>query len=154
LIGTVLDLAEARQRRTRWRFVAAAAAVVAIAGGLYGGLSSIGTQTARVPLSVGVTDWETVHTTSRVTGATASIKYSQELWGHAFEVQVDRIPLGTTCQLWVVHPDGTRTQVAAWTTARDEGKVWYAGSMASTAEPISSFQITANDKVLLTAVPT
>jgi hypothetical protein len=154
LIGTVLDLAEARRRRTRWRFVAAAAAVVAIAGGLYGGLSSIGTQTARVPLSVGVTDWETVHTTSRVTGATASIKYSQELWGHAFEVQVDRIPLGTTCQLWVVFPDGTRTQVAAWTTARDEGKVWYAGSMASTAEPISSFQITANDKVLLTAVPT
>ena len=154
LIGTVLDLAEARRRRTRWRFVAAAAAVVAIAGGLYGGLSSIGTQTARVPLSVGVTDWETVHATSRVTGATASIKYSQELWGHAFEVQVDRIPLGTTCQLWVVFPDGTRTQVAAWTTARDEGKVWYAGSMPSTAEPISSFQITANDKVLLTAVPT
>ena len=154
LIGTVLDLAEARRRRTRWRFVAAAAAVVAIAGGLYGGLSSIGTQTVRVPLSVGVTDWETVHTTSRVTGATASIAYSEELWGHAFEVLVDRIPLGTTCQLWVVHPDGTRTQVAAWTTARDEGKVWYAGSMASTAEPISSFQITANDKVLLTAVPT
>ena len=95
-----------------------------------------------------------MQTTSRVTGATASINYSQELWGHAFEVQVDHIPLGTTCQLWVVHPDGTRTQVAAWTTARDEGKVWYAGSMASTAEPISSFQITANDKVLLTAMPT
>jgi hypothetical protein len=154
LIGTVLDLAEARRRRTRWRFVAAAAAVVAIAGGLYGGLSSIGAQTVKVPLTIGVTDWETVHTTSPVTGATASIAYSEELWGHAFEVLVDRIPLGTTCQLWVVHPDGTRTQVAAWTTARDEGKVWYAGSMASTAEPISSFQITANDKVLLTAVPT
>src|SRR5262245_8206442 len=36
LIGTVLDLAEARRRRTRWRFVAAAAAVVAIAGGVFG----------------------------------------------------------------------------------------------------------------------
>src|SRR6201997_2641091 len=41
LIGTVLDLAEARRRRTRWRFLATAAAVVAIAGGLFGGLSSI-----------------------------------------------------------------------------------------------------------------
>ena len=41
LIGTVLDLAEARRRRGRWRFAAAAAAVVAIAGGLFGGLSSI-----------------------------------------------------------------------------------------------------------------
>ncbi len=154
LIGTVLDLAEARRRRTRWRFVAAAAAVVAIAGGLYGGLSSIGGQTVKVPLSIGVTHWETVHTTSSVTGATASIAYSDELWGNAFEVLVNHIPLGTTCQLWVVHPDGSRTQVAAWTTARDEGKVWYAGSMASTSEPISSFQITANHQVLLTATPT
>jgi hypothetical protein len=154
LIGTVLDLAEARRRRTRWRFVAAAAAVVAIAGGLYGGLSSIGGQTVKVPLSAGTTDWETVHATSPVTGASASIAYSPELWGHAFEVLTDHIALGTTCQLWVVHPDGTRTQVAAWTTARDEGTVWYAGSMPSSAEAISSFQITANHKVLLTAKPT
>ena len=57
--------------------------------------------------------------------------------------------MGTTCQLWVVHPDGTRTQVAAWTTARDEGRVWYAGSMPSTAGAISQFQITANHQVLL-----
>ena len=153
LIGTVLDLAEARRRRTRWRFAAAAAAVVAIAAGLYGGLSSLGTQTVKVPLTIGVTHWETVHGTG-VTGATASIAYSDELWGNAFEVLVNHIPLGTTCQLWVVHPDGSRTQVAAWTTARDEGKVWYAGSMASTSAPISSFQITANHQVLLTATPT
>ena len=95
-----------------------------------------------------------MHATSSVTGATASISYSQQLWGNAFEVLVDHIPVGTTCQLWVVHPDGTRTQVAAWTTAHDEGKVWYGGSMPSSAEPISSFQITANHKVLLTATPT
>ena len=154
LIGTVLDLAEARRRRSRWRFAAAAAAVVAIAGGLYGGLSSIGGQTVKVPVSIGTTDWETVHATSPVTGASAAIAYSPELWGHAFEVLTDHIALGTTCQLWVVHPDGTRTQVAAWTTARDEGTVWYGGSMPSTAGPISSFQITANHKVLMTATPT
>jgi hypothetical protein len=155
LIGTVLDLAEARRRRTRWRFLATAAAVVAIAGGLFAGLSSIGTtQTVKVPLSAGAAHWETVHATSSVTGATAAISYSQQLWGNAFEVLVDHIPVGTTCQLWVVHPDGTRTQVAAWTTAHDEGKVWYGGSMPSSAEPISSFQITVNHKVLLTATPT
>jgi len=155
LIGTVLDLAEARRRRTRWRFLAAAAAVVAIAGGLFGGLSSMGTsRTVVVPFSAGHSGWETVQTTSSVTGASASIAYSQQLWGNAFQVLVDHIPVGTTCQLWVVHPDGSRTQVAAWTTSRDEGKVWYAGSMPSSAEPISSFQITANHKVLLTATPT
>jgi hypothetical protein len=84
----------------------------------------------------------------------ASVAYSHELWGDAFEVLVDKIPVGTTCQLWVVHPDGTRTQVAAWTTAKDEGNVWYSGSMAASSQPISKFEITAGHKVLLTAVPT
>jgi putative zinc finger protein len=155
LIGTVLDLAAARRRRTRWRFAAAAAAVVAIAGGLFGGLSSITTtRTVAIPVSPGGTHWETVEATNAVTGASASVAYSHELWGDAFEVLVDHIPVGTTCQLWVVHPGGTRTQVAAWTTASDEGNVWYAGSMPITAAPISSFQITADKKVLLTARPT
>jgi hypothetical protein len=155
LIGTVLDLAAARRRRTRWRFAAAAAAVVAIAGGLFGGLSSITTtRTVAIPVSPGDTHWETVEATSAATGASASVAYSHEMWGDAFEVLVDHIPVGTTCQLWVVHPNGTRTQVAAWTTAGDEGNVWYAGSMPATAAPISSFQITADKKVLLTARPT
>jgi hypothetical protein len=155
LIGTVLDLADARRRRTRWRFLATAAAVVAIAGGLFGGLSSIGTtRTVPIPVSPAGTNWETVEATSNVTGASASVAYSHELWGDAFEVLVDHIPVGTTCQLWVVHPNGTRTQVASWTTAKDEGNVWYSGSMAATAQPISKFQITADHKVLLTAVPT
>jgi Putative zinc-finger len=154
LIGTVLDLAQARRRRTRWRFVAAAAAVVAIAGGLFGGLSSIGTtRTITVPVGAGTGHWETVHASS-ATGATAAIAYSQQLWGNAFQVLVDGIPRGTTCQLWVIHPDGTRTEVAAWTTAKDEGKVWYGGSMPATDKPISQFQITAGHEVLLTATPT
>jgi Putative zinc-finger len=152
LIGTVLDLAAARRRRTRWRFTAAAAAVVVIAGGLFGGLSSMAsTRTVQVPLTSGSAHWETVQATSKVTGATASVSYAHEQWGDAFEVLVDHIPVGTTCQLWVVHPDGTRTQVAAWTVAGDEGNVWYGGSLPSTAKAISSFQITAGKKVLLTA---
>ena len=154
LIGTVLDLAEARRRRTRWRFLATAAAVVAIAGGLFGGLSSITTtRTVPVPVSPAGTNWETVEAAGSG-GVSASVAYSHELWGDAFEVLVDKIPVGTTCQLWVVHPDGTRTQVAAWTTAKDEGNVWYSGSMAASAQPISKFEITADHKVLLTAVPT
>ena len=155
LIGTVLDLAAARRRRTRWRFAAAAAAVAAIAGGLFGGLSSITTtRTVAIPDSPAGTLWDTVEATSASTGASASVAYSHELWGDAFKVLVDHIPVGTTCQLMVVHPDGTRTQAASWTVASDEGQVWYSGSMPSTAQPISKFQITAGKKVLLTAKPT
>jgi hypothetical protein len=154
LIGTVLDLAQARRRRGRWRIAAAAAAVAVIAGGLFGGLSSMSpTRTIIIPGASGTSNWETVQTTSKITGANASIAYAHEQWGDTFDVLVDHIPVGTTCQLWVVHPDGTRTQVADWTTAGDEGKVWYSGSMASTHGAISSFQITAGGKVLLSATP-
>jgi Putative zinc-finger len=153
LLGTVLGLAEARRRRNRWRYLSAAAAVVAIAGGLFAGLSSASTTTTRIIPNSSVS-WDTAQGTNHVTGATADVAYNQQLWGNQFQVLVDRIPLGTTCQMWVVHPDGTRTQVAAWTTARDEGTVWYWGSMPKTAGPISKFQITTGNKVLVTISPT
>jgi hypothetical protein len=158
LLGTVLDLAQARRRRNRWRYLSAAAAVVVIAGGLFAGLRSATsttiTDTVPVSLSNGAGSWETANGANQATGVTATVAYAQQLWGNSFQVLVDNIPAGTTCELWVVHPDGTRTEVAAWTTARDEGKVWYAGSMASTAGSISTFEITSGNQVLLNVTPT
>jgi Putative zinc-finger len=158
LLGTVLGLAEARRRRNRWRYLSAAAAVVAIAGGLFAGLSSATSTTTTATRTVLIPNhtvsWDTAQGTNHATGATADVAYSQELWGNEFQVLVDHIPQGTTCEMWVVHPDGTRTQVAAWTTARDEGTVWYWGSMPSTAGPIGKFQITAGNKVLVDITPT
>jgi anti-sigma factor RsiW len=156
LLDTVLSLADARRRKNRWRYLSAAAAVVALAAGLFGGLKAA-TSTTNTRTLVIASDpgpWETASATNQVTGASATVAYSRQLWGNAFQVVVDRIPLGTTCQMWVVHPDGTRTQVAAWTTARDEGKVWYEGSMPSTAGSIGKFEITAGNKLLLTVRPT
>jgi hypothetical protein len=155
LLGTVLGLAQARRRRNRWRYLSAAAAVVAIAGGLFAGLSTglSHTITRTEVAAPGPGTWETVQGTNQSSGATALVAYSKQLWGHAFQVLVDHIPLGTTCELWVVHPDGTRTEVAAWTTARDEGTVWYAGSMPESAGPVGTFQITAGNQVLVTVHP-
>jgi hypothetical protein len=157
LLGTVLGLAEARRRRNRWRYLSAAAAVVAIAAALFAGLSSATSTTVTHTLVIGgpgTGSWDSASATNHATGATATVAYSQQMWGSAFQVVVHRIPIGTTCQMWVVHPDGTRTQVAAWTTATDEGKVWYGGSMPSTAGSISKFQITAGGRTLLTVIPT
>jgi len=149
LIGTVLDLAKAKRRRERWRYLSAAAAVVVLAAGAFAGLRAATSTTRDVPVPSGSEHgWELAQGSDQA--ASATVWYSNELWGNAFDVLVKRIPLGTTCEMWVVHPDGSRTEVAAWTTARDEGHVWYAGSMASTAGPISQFQITANHQVLLT----
>jgi hypothetical protein len=151
LLGTVLGLAEARRRRNRWRYLATAAAVVAIAGGLFGGLkTATSTTTSRTVLvGAGPGDWEMVTGTNHASGATATVAYSQQLWGNAFQVLVDHIPIGTTCELWVVHPNGTRTEAASWTTARDEGKVWYSGSMPSSAGSVDKFEITAGNKLLV-----
>jgi hypothetical protein len=158
LLGTVLGLAEARRRRNRWRYLSAAAAVAAIAGGLFAGLSSATSTTVTKTVAVGFTNgtatWDVANGTNAATGVTGTVAYAHQLWGESFQVLVDRIPAGTTCQMWVVHPDGTRTEVAAWTTASDEGKVWYAGSMASTAGSLGMFQITAGNRVLLTVMPT
>ena len=157
LLGTVLDLAAARRRRNRWRFAAAAAAVAVIAGGLFGGVSAATSTTHTVyaaEFSGGAGQWETAQTASQITGVTANIKYANELWGANFEILVDGIAVGTTCEMWVIHADGSRTQVAGWTVSHDEGKVWYAGSAPVSAQPISSFEITAGNKVLLTATPT
>jgi anti-sigma factor RsiW len=158
LLGTLHDLAEARRRKSRWRYLSAAAAVAAIAGGLFAGLSSTNsttiTRTVAIPVSPGAGHWESATGFNQATRATATVAYAQESWGNAFQVVVDSIPVGTTCELWVVHPDGTRTQVATWTTSKEEGKVWYAGSMASSDGSISNFQITAGNNVLLTVTPT
>jgi hypothetical protein len=156
LLGTVLGLAEARRRRNRWRYLSAAAAVIVIAGGLFGGLKAATstTTTRTVIASAGPGSWDTTSATSPATGVSATVAYAHELWGSAFQVLVDHIPEGTTCQLWVVHPDGTRTQVSSWTTSQDEGKDWYSGSMAATAGPIGMFQITAGHQVLLEVTPT
>ena len=157
LLGTVLDLAAARRRRNRWRFAAAAAAVAVIAGGLFGGVSAATSTTHTVyaeEFSGGAGSWETAQTASQITGVSANIKYADELWGNNFEILVDGIAVGTTCEMWVIHADGSRTLVAGWTVSHDEGKVWYAGSAPVSAQPISSFEITAGNKVLLTATPT
>jgi hypothetical protein len=156
LLGTVLGLAEARRRRNRWRYLSAAAAVAAIAGGLFAGLSSATstTKTVAVGFTNGTAPWDTADATNNATGVTATVAYAHQLWGESFQVLVDGIPVGTTCQMWVVHPDGSRTEVATWTTARDEGTVWYGGSMASTAGSIGTFQITAGNQVLLAVTPT
>jgi hypothetical protein len=153
LIGTVLDLAKAKRRRERWRYLSAAAAVVMLAAGAFGGLQAATSTTRTVVVGSRIANWESAEGANLATGASATVAYANQAWGSAFKVLVKLIPMGTTCQLWVVHPDGTRTQAAAWTTSRDEGHVWYAGSMPSTVGPISQFQITANHRVLISVNP-
>ena len=148
--GLVSDLARAgRRRRARW-FLAVAAAVAVITGGVLGGLRSAGPPRVVVVPPSADGGWQTAQAASQVTGATATVAYAHRPWGTAVEVLTGRIPVGVTCQLWAVHPDGTWTQAAAWTTARDEGQVWYPGSSPGSAGAVARFEITAGHALLLT----
>jgi len=155
LIDTVLHLGAARRRRTWMRYAAVAAAVVALGGGIFGGLAasrSPAVPSASIPFWPGQTTWEKIDASSHTSDAWATVHYGTERWGTVVAAQVTGVPIGTTCELYAVHPDGTRTQVMSWTTANDEGSVWYWGSlsMPSTNKGISSFQVTTGPKVLVT----
>jgi hypothetical protein len=159
LVGTVLDLAAARRRRNRWRYGAAAAAVVALAGGVFGGLAASGPTPKSVPaiaFDPGGTTWDKASATNPANNVKADIAYGFERWGTVLAARVEGIPVGTTCQLWVVHGDGTKTQAMEWTTANDEGTVWYWGSlsMPHTDKGIKEFQVTNGSKLLVTVDPT
>ena len=156
LIGTVLDLAEARRRRTRWRFLAAAAAVVAIAGGLFGGLSSI-TTTRTVPVPVSLRR----HALGDRRGD--GQRHRGECLGGLLARAVGRRVRGPGGP----HPGRDHLPAVGRPPRRDadaggglddgQGRGQASGTPArwrAPPKPISKFQITADHKVLLTAMPT
>ena len=153
--GRPSDLADARRRRNRSRYLLVAAAAVALVVGLFAGrtFAAPAAGTVAVPAGPANAAWHTAAGASAATGASATVAYVHEPWGIAFQVLVRNIPVGTTCHLWVIHPDGTRTMAAGWTTASDEGQHSYPGSMASSAGPVSQFQITAGGRTLVTVTP-
>ena len=150
LIGTVLDLAAARRRRTRWRYLATAAAAVALVFGVFGGLAARSPGVPADRFSPGGAAWAKTTAANTATGTTAAVYYADEDWGTAFAAKVQGIPVGTTCKMWVTYTDGTRAYVTAWMTGVDEGKVYYWGSLPSTGKAMASFQITAGNDTLVT----
>jgi anti-sigma factor RsiW len=154
LIGTVVSLAAARRRRSIWRYVASAAAVVAVAAGVFGGIAASrgpATGPPAIAFPPGNTNWEQVSGTSTTGDVTATVSYGAEHWGTVLAAKVEGIPVGTTCELYIVHNDGTRTLATDWTTASDEGSVWYWGAMdmPGTDKGIASFEVTEGAKTLV-----
>jgi predicted anti-sigma-YlaC factor YlaD len=145
LVATVLDLTAARRRRRRWQEVGlSVAAALVIAAGVFGGLrlSSGPAPSAQSGLAVGAPagPWETVH--GQAQDMTATVSYRPMGWGTQVAAKVTGIPVGTTCQMWVVEPNGSRMLVASWVTDNNEGTVWYPSSAAVSAQKVKSFVIT------------
>jgi Putative zinc-finger len=153
LIDTVRDLAAARRRRTRWRYLAVAAAVVAVTGGVVGGVGAVSSPATHLATEfpTGVDAWDSAQGSNPQTGANLRVNYGQALSGTELAAQVTGIPPGVTCQMYVIRADGSRMMAGSWTTASDEGLTWYWGSAAGQASTITWFQLVAGGKVLVTA---
>jgi hypothetical protein len=145
LLAAVLDLTAARRRRRRrWQEAGlSVAAALVIAAGIFGGLrlNSSPAPYAQSGFAIGSASgpWETV--SGRAQGMTATVQYRPMDWGTQLAVKVTGIPVGTTCQMWIVEPDGSRVLAASWITDYNEGVVWYLSSAAVSAREVNSFVI-------------
>lgn len=162
LVGAVLDLAAERRKRTRWRYLVSAAAVVAMLGGVFGGIAAARSPGPQ-PESASVVDdmlkwwgsgpFEQRSAVSHQTGASAEAFLAKRAWGTGVGIEVSGIPVGTTCELYANMADGQRKWLADWTTSYDEGTVGYTASVSDPSDQITSLSITAGGKTLVN-VPT
>jgi Putative zinc-finger len=147
LLATVIDLTAARRRGRRWREATLGlAAALIIAAGVFGGLrlSAGPAQPSAVAngLFPGTPNgaWDTAQGQSGST--TATVSYRSMGWGTQLDTKVTGIPVGTSCQLYVVDSSGHRILVGGWVTDNAEGAVWYPGSAPVPAQDVTGFQIT------------
>jgi hypothetical protein len=154
LVSTVLDLTAARRRRRTWREVGlGVAAALIIAVGVFGGLRMSAAPGSLALWDTGVdgpaTAWQFASGHSH--GMAVTVKYRQMGWGTGLIAKVTGVPVGTTCQMWVVGPHNTRLLVGSWTVDDWEGSAGYPASAAIPAENVQKFVVTVGKNQAITA---
>ena len=143
----------ARQAR-RWRGLAAAAAVVLVAGAAgAAGWSAIHDSEGDADSSAVAAHFTSATATNPATHVAATVRYAAKDWGTVLDTQVKNVPTGARCQLVVTDSSGHSTVVGGWTTSYDEAGVWYPGSAPIALDSVRSFEITSQGKVLVTVKP-
>ena len=140
---------QARQAR-RWRGLAAAAAVVLVAGiGGAAGWSAVHHAGDSDVNPVVPASFTSVSATDPVTHVAATVRYAAQDWGTVVDTRVKNVPAGDRCQLLVTDASGHTTVVGSWTTTYDESSVWYPGSSGVMLDSVRSFEVTSRGKVLV-----
>jgi hypothetical protein len=146
LLAKVVDLTAARRRRRRWRDASlGVAAALIVAVGVVGGLrlgASPAAPAAAAANYPGQPNGPWLTATTSAGGMSATVQYRSMGWGTDLAVKVSGIPVGTSCQLWVIGPGGRRSLAGGWVTDNHEGAVWYPGSAGLATGGVRGFQIT------------
>jgi hypothetical protein len=139
-----------RIRRWRGLAVAAAVALVAVAGGaavtnaLEPGGSGPAGQTQ-------VTTWQKTSGTGPA-GAHLTVRYRHKSWGTEMEVNVTGLRPGSVCEFQVTNKAGGKSVVGSWVLWR--GNAWYPASTSLGEEDLSAFQVTIHGHVVASAPAT
>lgn len=141
-----------RQRRARRRKVvlALAASFVLLAGAGAGLQTLVSALTSRPGSVTASPQWQTVSAQDAATGVSATVKFRARQWGTVMDVWVAGIGHGSRCQLWVTDSSGRNVPAGSWQVPYEGDGVWYPGSTSVAAASISSFEITAHGKTLVT----
>jgi Putative zinc-finger len=155
LLGSVLRRVAERRAVRRWRGLAAAAAAVliAVAGGAAGARIFVsGGQPAGTTQASPVN--EVVSATNPRTNVTAVIRYTGRSWGTKMDVWVTGIKDGTTCQVWAVNASGQRWSAGSWTVPDSHADSDYPASVSLGTSQLRSFVVTSGGHVLVTVPAT
>jgi hypothetical protein len=140
-----------RRRVSRWRNLAAAAAVVLIAAGSAVGAVRITQPPSGSPPGSSVAvQWDTVQATTPRTNVTAAIRYRGQPWGTQLVAQVSGVKPGTTCQFYVLGAHGQRWLAGSWTAvAGGSQNEAYTESVAAPVAAVHGFEVTSGGHVLV-----
>jgi hypothetical protein len=139
-----------RVRRWRGLAVAAAVALVAVAGGA-------AVTNALEPGGSGPTGQTQVTTWQKTSGmgpagAHLTVRYRHQSWGTEMEVNVTGLRPGSVCEFQVTNKDGAKSVVGSWVLW--EGNAWYPASTSLGEEDLSAFQVTIHGHVVASAPAT
>jgi hypothetical protein len=156
LLTAMLDTARRRRAQRRRNVVLAVAASAVVLLGAGAGAEALfngpGAGTRPPAQAQPQLRWETVAHTDAATNVSAEVKYAERPWGTETKVWVSGVKTGTKCDLWAKDAAGHRTLVGSWWY--ENQRAWYPGSTAVEAASITSFQITAHGKPLVTVPAT
>jgi Putative zinc-finger len=151
LLTSLLTRVAERRTSRRWSGILAAAAaiVIAVAGGAVGArIFAPGGQAPPGAAAAPVT--EAVSNTNQQTGVRAIVQYSPRSWGTQMNVWVSGIPAGTTCQLVVVDTSGRKVQSGGWTVRGGNQAPAYPASTGLPVSQVRSFEVISGGRVLVT----
>ena len=150
LLASLLHEVSARRAAGRWWGIVAAAAAVVLAAAVGVTGAHILARGTPAPQQIAVGRLETVKAYNPKTHVSAVVSYKATSWGTMMDVRVTGVPAGTTCQLWVVNSDGTRSPAGSWMVAYGNTPADYPGSAEMAAKDVSQFQITSGGQVEVT----